>query len=423
MANLYYNNAAVDYAWDTLGNWWSDASFTTPALALPTTGDTVYLTAGMTGGPSTSVTLAHIYVDNCTVFLTGAIGDATFTNASHQNSTITGNATFNESSNYDSTVTGNATFNGTSQNSYGTITGDATFNDTSFNSGTVSGDAVFNGTSLNYSQVDGSSTFNDSSSNTIGLGGTSVTFNDSSSNTSPSGGVYAPIVTFNDNSTNYGTIGSYSYPTTATFNGSSANYFYVNGVATYNDYSFSNGFEAGDDGITFNDYSYNNGYAIFSLGSFNDYSYNSGTVGSCTFNNYSYNSGYIGDATIEWLSPQNATFNDFSYNSGSTTGTATFNGVYAVGRIGSGTTYGGQMYVNMTLPNPQPWDNYASYGQGNVVSEGGFLWLLANTGGWTVGGRPSLGYGWQKLSTGGGVSAPQPINLAQLVGLPPFIQL
>jgi hypothetical protein len=339
MANLYYN-AAVDTAWDTLGNWWNDDIFTDPALALPATGDTVYLTAGMTSGPSTSVTLAHIYVNNAgSVTFTGAVGDATF-NGSGNSGTVSGDAEFNSSSN----------------TSEGTVSGNATFNDNSYNAGTVSGDAVFNGTSQNASSVvDGSSTFNDSSSNTVGLDGTSVTFNDSSTNTS-SGGVYAPIVTFNDNSTNYGTISDLLGSVTATFNGNSANYSYVNGVGIYNDYSFSNGFDAGDDGITFNDYSYNSGYAIFSLGSFNDYSYNSGTVGSCTFNNYSYNSGSVGDPQATHFGGD-AIFNDFSYNSnanglGIIIGTATFNGVYAVGRIGSGTTYGGAMYVNMTLPTP-----------------------------------------------------------------------
>ena len=36
---LYYNNATLDSEWNTLGNWWNDAVFTDPALALPTPGD------------------------------------------------------------------------------------------------------------------------------------------------------------------------------------------------------------------------------------------------------------------------------------------------------------------------------------------------------------------------------------------------
>lgn len=36
---LYYNNFTLDSEWNTLGNWWNDAAFTEPALALPTAGD------------------------------------------------------------------------------------------------------------------------------------------------------------------------------------------------------------------------------------------------------------------------------------------------------------------------------------------------------------------------------------------------
>ena len=123
MANLYYN-AAVDATWDTLGNWWNDAAFTDPALALPADGDDVYLGAAMSSGPSVSVTLNHIYVADAStgggsfgVNFSGAIGDATFNNNSY---------------NFFGTVTGNATFNGGSSNQ-GIVAGNATFNDNSLN--------------------------------------------------------------------------------------------------------------------------------------------------------------------------------------------------------------------------------------------------------------------------------------------------
>lgn len=132
MANLYYNNA-FDTAWDTLGNWWNDDIFTDPALALPATGDTVYLSVGMTSGPSTAVTLAHIYVNAGIVNFTGAVGNATFSGPSVNN---------------EGTITGNATFDDYSINYYGTVSGNATFNDYSYNySGTVSGSAAFSLTS------------------------------------------------------------------------------------------------------------------------------------------------------------------------------------------------------------------------------------------------------------------------------------
>lgn len=171
MANLYYN-AAVDVAWDTLGNWWTDASFTIPSVAIPTTGDTVYLAAGMTSGPSTAVTLAHIYVADAStggggfgVAFTGATGDATFNDSSSNNGTVTGDATFNYSQNT-GTVTGDATFNDYGNN-FGPVTGDATFNDYSVNFNTVTGDATFNNYSYNNNggTVTGDATFNDSSYN------------------------------------------------------------------------------------------------------------------------------------------------------------------------------------------------------------------------------------------------------------------
>jgi hypothetical protein len=154
MANLYYN-AAVDNAWDTLGNWWTDAAFTNPALALPATGDTVYLAAYIDSGPSVAVTLTHIYVadastggGNFGVNFTGAIGNATFNDYSYNVGLVSGDATFNGGSANNTSVSGNATFNDYSYNNGGTVSGDATFNDNSYNDGgTVSGDATFSITS------------------------------------------------------------------------------------------------------------------------------------------------------------------------------------------------------------------------------------------------------------------------------------
>jgi hypothetical protein len=382
MANLYYNNTVIDYAWDTLGNWWSDASFTTSALALPTTGDTVYLSGPMFFGPSTSVTLAHIYVDSAAVNFTGVVGNATFNGSSYLGGTLTGDATFNDSSQNDGTVTGDATFTASS------------FVDIRFGSA-----GSYNFTSL-----------------------TPVTFTYSNLDWTydPSSWIFTtanPTWTFSGYH-NFGTVTG-----DATFNGSSVNGGTVTGDATFNESGDNLGTVSGN--ATFNGYgdylSYNSG-TVSGNATFNGYAFNQGTVsGNATFNDYSYNGGSVVDAT----------FNDFSFaqSGGSVAGDATFDLTAAATQIIGGynvSFYGGVVIdVPITpIPNsPQEWGNYTYYAQGDVVSEGGFLWVLANTGGWTVGGRPSLGYGWQKLSTGGGVSAPQPINLAQLVGLPPFIQL
>ena len=169
MANLYYN-AAVDTAWDTLLNWWTDAAFTDPALALPATGDDVYLAAQVDSGPSTTVTLNHIYVADAStgggsfyVAFSGAIGNATFNDNSYNSGTVAGDATFNDYSvNVFGTVSGDATFNNNSYNyNFGTVSGNAAFFDSSSNSGTVSGDATFNDSSYNSYNA----TFNDDSAN------------------------------------------------------------------------------------------------------------------------------------------------------------------------------------------------------------------------------------------------------------------
>jgi len=198
MANLYYN-AAVDTAWDTLGNWWENAGHNTPAAAIPANGDTVYLSGAMTSGPSTSVTLANINVLIDSVNFTGAIGNATFNGTSQNSSgTITGDATFNDTSYNGSQVQGNATFNHYSfnNNNFASVFGDtATFNDYSYNagdgglftSGIVINNSIFNDYSYNNgitSFSSGIATFNDSSYNNItgSSGNGSYIFNDDSSN-------------------------------------------------------------------------------------------------------------------------------------------------------------------------------------------------------------------------------------------------
>ncbi len=100
-------------------------------------------------------------------------------------------------------------------------------------------------------------------------------------------------------------------------------------------------------------------------------------------------------------------------------GNGFLNGLFYVG----GVLASGPVQFSNVPPSPPAWGNFTYYQQGAVVSDNGSLWLLVSTGGWTVGGRPGLGYGWQKLSTGeGGLPTPS-VNLAQLLGLPPFVQL
>jgi hypothetical protein len=276
MANLYYN-AAVDTAWNTLGNWWNDSNCFDPALALPATGDTVYLAAGMTSGPSTSVTLFHIYVwdyfasGGFSVDFSGAIGDATFEESLSNSGTITGNATFQAFTvnTISGTVAGNATFNSVTVNN-GTVNGNATFNDSSYNLGTISGDATFNDSSNNavfldfgpiviVGTISGDATFNDSSYNHA--------YYNPQLDFANGAAVVGGDAVFNNSSVNYGLVQG-----NGTFNNSSCNArqdFLDNPItmfgtiqlnATFNDDSYSRGLIGGD--ATFNDDSYYAGATI-----------------------------------------------------------------------------------------------------------------------------------------------------------------
>jgi hypothetical protein len=185
MATLYYN-AAVDTAWDTLGNWWNDIGFSDPALALPTIGDVVEIYAPMDSGPSASVTLNSIYASGSFsgsfgVNFTGAIGDAIFIGEYVYNlGTINGNATFEQAFN-DGIVLGDAIFNSNSAHGPSAVVyGNATFNGNSFNGGSLYGNAIFNDTSYNNGNagyngtIDGNATFNDDTYNDAIVAGTST---------------------------------------------------------------------------------------------------------------------------------------------------------------------------------------------------------------------------------------------------------
>jgi len=306
----FYYNAAADTAWDTVGNWWADAAFTTSIGILPVAGSTVYLAAQMDSGPSVSVTLNHIYVADASTGggsfyanFSGAIGDATFNDFSNNNyGTVSGNATFNDSSYNYGTVTGNATFNDSSYStaeSFGAVYGNATFNDSSYNYGIVSRDATFNDNSYNINAVYGNATFNDSSY---------------------TNGTVFGNATFNDNSYNNGNNGGGT----------------VTGNATFNDpYTYNNGIVGGN--ATF--------YGFYG---------NSGTCSSDAF------------------------FNDATTNIGTVTGKSTFSLTAAVSQI----------------------KTYSGTTQGTFSGE-----VIITSGG------------------SGSGTTPNAINLGQLIGLPPFIQI
>jgi hypothetical protein len=293
MATLYYN-AAVDTAWDTLGNWWNDIGFSDPALALPADGDDVQIYAQMDSGPSTSVTLNSIYVGAGYVQMvfTGAVGNAYF-DGTNNAGYVNGNAIFNNSGQASGASTsGNCIFNGSCVN-YGGIGGDATFNDYSYNTnvgadGSIGGNATFNDHSYNDgATINGNAIFNNDSYNQ---------------------GVVSGNATFNDNSYNESGLG----------NG-------VSGDAAFNDYSYNGGNCYAN--ATFNDYSYNYVFALIGgNATFNaPYTYNDGEVtGTAYFHGNYGNSGTCdGDAY----------FYDNTYNIGTVVGTGTFYGLATSARF------------------------------------------------------------------------------------------
>jgi hypothetical protein len=147
-ASLYFN-AAVDGNLATLGNWWQDSGFTTPADALPDNSNLVFITAPVTSGTATYAS----------ALITANIGSAvsitanTITlNSGINSGTLIGPVVLNNSSSNAGTITGNATLNGSSSNA-GTITGDATIYNPSANpiGGVVTGSETYlwpNGTGL-----------------------------------------------------------------------------------------------------------------------------------------------------------------------------------------------------------------------------------------------------------------------------------
>jgi uncharacterized repeat protein (TIGR02543 family) len=173
---LYFkhNQAEPDYAWDTVANWWTDTGCTVPAGSIPNDSDTIYIANSVGSGPSSSVTLEHIYVaDPITgegIFpatFTGAIGNATFNQYSANMSTITGNAEFtgnSHNSNNGGVVTGNAVFRDNSLND-NVVNNDATFYNNSVNDGIVSGNALFDNDSDNTGTVSGNATFRENARN------------------------------------------------------------------------------------------------------------------------------------------------------------------------------------------------------------------------------------------------------------------
>jgi len=481
MANLYYN-AAVDATWDELGNWWNDAVFSDPALALPADGDDVYLGAGMDSGPSVSVTLNHIYVADAStgggyinVNFTGADGNATFYDSSYNyGGTVTGNATFNGTSyNYFGLVSGNATFNDSSSNGFGsTVAGNATFNDYSYNSfdSTVAGDATFNDYSNNYATVSGDATFNNSSYNYNGTVSGNATFNDNSRN-GPDG-IVSGNATFRNSSRNYGFIQGDAVVYYDDGEGRKPMGGSANGTVTYIDFPTVYGvyFNAAVDtawdtlGNWWNDVAFTipatylppDGGTVYlaaqmtsgpstsvtlnhiyvadaSTGGGGFYVIFTGADGNATFNDNSGNSGTVaGDATFNDNSLNcfggstvagDATFRNTSCNAGTIAGNATFYGSSSNGDNGTvsgDATFNDNSlnYSGSTIAGNATFNDY-SYNNGTVSGDVTFDLTAAATQ--IKGGYGGSFNGDVFVSVGSGGGSDN--TIARLLNLPWFINL
>jgi hypothetical protein len=352
-ATLFFNNAAGDNDWNTLGNWWTDAGFTLPSPNLPAVSDDVILsqTISVNTGP-VPVSVNTITVNGSSqlqfIFITVANGAVFNGSSGNSGSVITGNVTFNDSSTGGGTINGTVIFNNGPNGNGGIINGDAIFNGSSHNDNVITGNVLFNDLSFNNSIIHGIAKYAFATGGVI---------------TIPDGGIWgqgtadsnvgidnALITTwiFNGRSINEGTTAGDTTFNNTSFNGGGT----VNGNATFNDSSFNNsgivngiakftnatggimtlaGLGIWGSGIANSNVGIDN--VPITAWIFNDSSRNNGTVsGNATFNNRSINFGTVtGDATFNNSSLNvnsqvkgNAVFNDLSVNSGTVVGIAKF---------------------------------------------------------------------------------------------------
>jgi hypothetical protein len=383
MANLYWQDSGSE-AWEDPLNWWTDAGATIQADNAPWVDgvDATYLdynltlALGATNAPTIGVSIGTDATGTCNIA-------STTNNGNIYGGTFTGDGFSNQGNIYGGTFSGSGFNNGAGPIYGGTFTGDNFINYSGINGGTFSGSGFNNNGPIYGGTFSGSGVNNNGPIYGGTFGGEVFTGTGYLSYF----GIYF--------------IGGSQTPLDSNGNGYNNNdgSYYIGGVATTLDINGN-----GD----WNGSHYQNG-GIFTDG----YDYNNGIY-------------YIGGQGTSLDSGGNGSWNSGFYSVGSLVGVA-LSLLPTASQVQSGVTYGNGLTGTLATetPIPQEWDNYAYYGQGAVVAYDDSLWLLASIGGWTVGGRPDLGYGWQKLFTGGGsTGAPaSPINIAQLIGLPAFIQL
>lgn len=180
MATFYFNGAAdlaaaLPTDWQTLGNWWMNDTFTTPATSLPTSMDDVIAVASISTNSGSEPTVANFTMYEpslaAQVYLQITLtvtGTAAFYDTAGNASALTGNCVFHDRASAAGAINGHCTFYDTAT-AYGynfVITGNCTVNDfATIQAGTVVGSIAFNDYASLVGDItvqNGICTFNDS---------------------------------------------------------------------------------------------------------------------------------------------------------------------------------------------------------------------------------------------------------------------
>ncbi len=362
-SSFAYFYSTSNTAWGTVGNWFSDASHTTPLTRIPNATDTVFLlgtvvpvvtASGSWIAPSyiNSTGSGNITFNGSQNIATVIIGTSTFNGTTIFTGTSTGNTIFNSGTKNRGNITGRVTFNDAYNDTTGVITGDVYFNSTldqgSYNHGIINGNAFFDNLSwINYggninSIITGNATFNVvTATTTISM---SAWHDWSGTIGGTVKGREGQTITnwiFDRRTYNYGNI-----PGNAVFYNGGLNRGTVIGDATFKDvigtttinipkstgdtssdknnwYGSVNGIMKGKEGQTLTDIIFTGNTSS----NVNDGVVNRGTIKiNAIFNSGSTN--YVGSLNYG-TTTATTTFNGYSFNIGTTTATTTFNN-YAV---------------------------------------------------------------------------------------------
>ena len=210
-ASTLYFNAASDHDWANISNWWSDSGFSVQAIAIPTTTDSVIVSASVYSNSGSPAIISTLSVS----------GTSTYFGI---NATTTAGASFHNSSNYGGTLGGNAYFYDSSQLGMAILNGNGFFYNSSSNSGTIYGNASFYNSSTNNTGIYGNVSVYYPSADPIGgtVSGTVTYYFPSTLTTQAASNITATSATLNGTITGTGgsnaTQSGFAYTTDSSFN-------------------------------------------------------------------------------------------------------------------------------------------------------------------------------------------------------------